>query len=122
MKSLLPLLAALSLSACQTPPQPGLTHVVVFWLKEPGNAAHRAKLIEVTESFRSIPGVQSVHAGPCLPSERPIVDSSFDVAVSLTFASRADLQRYLDHPQHKAATVSTLKPIVKKITVYDFGQ
>jgi hypothetical protein len=122
MKRLLPLLAALRFTACQTTSQPDLTHVVVFWLKEPGNAAHRAKLIEVSESFRSIPGVRNVHAGPCIPSERPIVDSSFDVAVSLTFSSRADLQRYLDHPAHKAATVSTLKPIVKKITVYDFGQ
>jgi hypothetical protein len=121
MKRLLPILAALSITACQTTPQPGLTHVVVFWLKEPGNTKHRAQIIEVSESFRRIPGVLSVHTGPCIPSDRPIVDSSFDVAVSLTFASRADLQRYLDHPAHKAATVSTLKPIVKKITVYDFG-
>lgn len=122
MKRLLPLLAALSFTACQTAPRPGLTHVVVFWLKDHGNAAHRAKLIEVSESFRSIPGVLRVETGPCLPSARPIVDSSFDVAVSLTFASRADLQRYLDHPLHEAATVGTLKPLVRKITVYDFGR
>lgn len=122
MKHLLPIFAAFGLAACQTTPEPGLTHVVVFWLRDPGNAAHRAKLIEVSESFRRIPGVLSVHTGPCIPSDRPIVDSSFDVAVSLTFASRADLQRYLDHPEHKAATVGTLKPIVKKITVYDFGR
>lgn len=119
---LLLLAAALALTACQTAPQPGLTHVVVFWLKDSGNAAHRAKLIEVSESFRMIPGVRSLHAGPCIPSARPIVDSSFDVAVTLTFDSQADLQRYLDHPLHKEATVATLKPIVKKITVYDFGR
>ena len=57
----------------------------------------------------------------CIPSARPIVDSSFDVAVSLTFATQADLQRYIDHPQHKAAAEQVLKPLVRKITVFDFG-
>lgn len=114
--------AAFAFTACQTAPLPRLSHVVVFWLKEPGNTAHRAKLIEVSESFRRIPGVRSVHAGPCIPSARPIVDSTFDVAVTFTFDSQADLQRYLDHPLHREAAVSTLKPIVKRITVYDFGR
>jgi hypothetical protein len=62
-----------------------------------------------------------VSAGPCIPSPRPIVDSSFDVAVTLTFASQADLKRYLEHPIHKAAAGGVLKLIVKKTTVFDFG-
>ena len=122
MKRLLLILFACTLSACTTPRRaPGVTHVVVFWLKDHGNAAHRAKLMEVSESFRKIPGVLSVHAGPCIPSARPIVDNSFDVALTMEFASKAEMQRYLDDPRHKESTVAVLKPLVKKITVYDFG-
>jgi hypothetical protein len=121
MKLLL-LSTALFLTACQTAPKPGVTHTVVFWLKDHGNAAQRAKIIETSESFRKIPGVLSVTAGPCIPSARPIVDSSFDVAVTLTFASQADMQRYVNHPLHKAAADSVLKPLTKKVTVFDYGQ
>jgi hypothetical protein len=113
--------ATLLFSSCQSTPPARINHVVVFWLKDHGNAAQRAKIIETSETFRRIPGVLSVSAGPCIPSARPIVDSSFDVAVTLTFASQADLQHYVEHPLHKAAVGGVLKSIVKKTTVFDFG-
>jgi hypothetical protein len=50
------------------------------------------------------------------------VDSSFDVAVTLTFASQADMKSYVDHPLHKVAADNVLKPLVKKVTVFDYGQ
>ncbi len=121
MKHLLTAAAALLLASCATAPRANITHVVVLWLKNHGNAADRAKVIETSESFRKIPGVLSVSTGPCIPSARPVVGSSFDVAISLTFATQADLQRYLDHPQHKAAAEMVLKPLVRKFTVFDFG-
>ena len=113
-------ISALLLTGCQTTPRGGVTHVVVFWLKDHGNVAQRAKIIETSESFRKIPGVLSVQVGPCLPSQRPIVDSSFDVALTMEFASKAAMQKYLDDPSHKAASDGVLKPLVKKIAVYDF--
>lgn len=123
---LLLLSAALFLTACQTAPTAkpggGVAHTVVFWLKDHGNAAQRAKIIETSESFRKIPGVLSVATGACIPGTRPIVDSSFDVAVTLTFASQADMKAYVDHPLHKAAADGVLKPLVKKVTVFDYGQ
>ncbi len=117
---LLLLFFTLLLTGCQTAPQGGVTHVVVFWLKDHGNAAQRAKISEASESFRKISGVLSVRAGQCLPSPRPVVDSSFDVALTMEFASQADMQSYLDDPRHKAAAENVLKPLVKKFTVYDF--
>ncbi len=119
MKRLL-LILTLLLTGCQTAPRGGVTHVVVFWLKDHGNAAQRAKIIETSESFRKIPGMLSVQAGQCLSSQRPIVDSSFDVALTMEFASKAAMQKYLDDPRHKAASDGVLKPLVKKIAVYDF--
>jgi hypothetical protein len=62
-----------------------VTHVVVAWLKEPGSEGAQQKLIEASRRFEKIPGVVRVTVGRALPSARPVVDSSFDVAVVITF-------------------------------------
>ena len=63
---------------------------------------------------------ESVSVGHSIPSTRPIVDSSFDIGILVTFANSRDMQSYLIHPTHKAATETILKPLVSKIVVYDF--
>ena len=37
-----------------------LQHVVLIWLKDAGNVEQRQKIIEVSKSFRDIPGVLQV--------------------------------------------------------------
>ena len=49
-----------------------------------------------------------------------IVDSTFDVALIVSFADRAAMQGYLTHPVHVELVGKTLKPLVEKIRVYDF--
>ena len=97
-----------------------VTHVVVCWLKDPGNADARDRIIEASRSFSAIPGVLSVRAGPVLPSERSIVDDSFDVAIVLSFEDSQALAHYLKHPQHEKALREVLQPLVRKVTMYDF--
>jgi hypothetical protein len=70
--------------------------------------------------FAEIPGVKRVRAGTVLPSARPIVDSTFDVAVVITFSDRKALSRYLKHPRHKQAVRLHLRPLTRKVVVYDF--
>lgn len=95
-------------------------HVVVCWLKESGNKEDRQKIIEASRGFTSIPGVIDVRAGSVIHSKREIVDSSFDVAIYLSFENKQKLQEYLVHPVHKKAVKDILKPHVRKIVVYDF--
>ena len=95
-------------------------HVVVCWLNEPGNKEARHKIIEASRRFSSIPGVINVRAGRVIQSERKIVDGSFDVAIYLSFENKQKLQDYLAHPIHKNAVKKILKPLVRKIVVYDF--
>lgn len=95
-------------------------HVVVVWLKDPGNPAARSRVIDASQALRSISGVVSLKAGTMIPSKRPIVDSSFDVALSVTFADEQAMQHYLTHPAHVQLVEETLKPLVDKIRVYDF--
>ena len=95
-------------------------HVVVCWLNESGNKEACHKIIEASRGFSSIPGVINVRAGRVIQSERKIVDGSFDVAIYLSFENKQKLQDYLAHPIHKNAVKKILKPLVRKIVVYDF--
>ena len=114
--------ALLCLTGCAATPPPAarVHHVVLCWLKDPGNAEQRQKILAASYAMRQIPGVIDVHGGEPIASDRPIVDASFDVAVTFTFASVEDMRAYLDHPLHKQATQDVLGPLAKKVVIYDF--
>ena len=122
MKPLVPTVLLLCLCSCWpvavVKPTP-VTHVVVCWCKEPGNEAARQRLINASHSFRAIPGVVSVTAGRPIPSTRPVVDSSFDVAVVMQFRDQRALRDYEQHPIHKKAVSDVLRPLTAKILIYD---
>lgn len=106
----------------QTEPEQAIQHVVLCWLKEPGNAGHRAQIMEVSKTFRSIPGVLEVRVGEVIASDRAIVDDSFDVAILVVVPDVRRLQEYLDHPIHQQAKQDVLLPLVDKVVVYDFQE
>jgi hypothetical protein len=97
-----------------------VTHIVVCWLKNPGDADARRQLIDDSKSFTKIPGVVCVSAGNVLPSTRPSVDSTFDVAVVMKFKDEKALASYASHPIHLQAVERTLKPLVAKYVIYDY--
>jgi len=97
-----------------------IQHVVLCWLKESGNAEHRNRIIEVSKTFRKIPGVLEVRVGRVIKSDRAIVDDSFDVGILVTVSDVERLQEYLDHPIHQKAKQDVLLPLVEKVVVYDF--
>ncbi|MFM1905029.1 MAG: hypothetical protein RLZZ440_2929, partial [Planctomycetota bacterium] len=107
------------------PPEPErgrVHHVVVCWLKEPGNPVGRRRIIEASRGFENLPGVVAVSAGEPIESERAIVDDSFDVAVTISFENQAALDTYLADPAHKRATTEVLGPLVERVVVYDFRE
>ena len=96
-----------------------IDHVVIIWLKEPGNTRAQDTIIKASRSLKTIPGVISIRSGRMVPSQRPIVDSSFDVAMIITFIDQAALVAYLVHPTHKALLDEIMLPLVERIRVYD---
>jgi len=93
---------------------------VLCWLKQPANDADRNQIVEISRSLQKIPGVLDVRVGKAIPSDRKIVDDSFDVGIYFSFESVADMERYLKHPQHISAVKNVLAPLTSKIVVYDF--
>jgi hypothetical protein len=97
-----------------------VNHVVFCWLKDSGNNVHRAQIIETSMQFKNIPGVLEVRAGEVIKSDRSIVESTYDVAIFLSFKNKEDLASYIQHKDHQLAVKTVLKPLVSKILVYDF--
>jgi hypothetical protein len=125
LRSLCLALIALSLASCakvlNAPMyQTGtVSHVVVCYLKNHGNAADRQKIVDASRELRTISGVYDVEVGTVLPSDRPIVVSDFDVAIIATFRDQAAMHAYLKDPTHLKAVKEVLEPLVAKTVVYD---
>lgn len=124
MKKLM-MIFLIAMAGCSTLREPHgdrVHHVVVCWLKDSGNAAERSQIMEASRLFREIPGVVDVRVGEVLPSDRDIVDDSFDVAITVSFANAHSLAEYLVHPIHQKARDEVLLPVVSRIVVYDFKE
>jgi len=119
------LTALIAVSSCTSCPFAGkqagqVDHCVFVWLRKPGNAADRAKLVGAARMFaREIPEVKKLTVGQMLPSQRPIVDSTFDVGFVIRFADKAAMDRYEQHPSHRKVVKDLLQPMARKIQVYD---
>lgn len=122
MKPFAAVLAAASLSSCATiapPAKPGsVDHLVLVWLKRPGNAQDRQALMEIGRDLRAIPGLRFLDSGTALPSERPTVDDSFDIGYVMRFDSPAALEDYAVHPVHLKAKDELVR-LSSRILVYD---
>ncbi|MEI9897713.1 MAG: Dabb family protein [Chthoniobacter sp.] len=98
-----------------------LTHVGLVWLKNPGNAAERQRLIDALHRFaREIPEVRSLSVGQPHPSTSKLVDSTFDVCFTMQFDDQAALDRYSKTPVHQKAAQELFLPLSQKILFYDF--
>ena len=96
-------------------------HVGLVWLKEPGNAEHRQKIIEAAHSFaREIPEVQFISVGQSPPSISSFVDGSFDICFVMRLEDKTALDRYGAHPVHQKAAQEVFLPLSQRILFYDF--
>ena len=97
-----------------------VTHVVAFWLNDSGNARDRDELIAACRALGEIPGVKEVRVGEVLPSTRPVVDSTYDVGLVITFEDARAMQDYGPHPIHQKL-VQGMGPRIRKFVIYDFA-
>lgn len=112
-------LIGMSNPACAESDKP-VSHVALIWLKQPGNTQARQRFVEASKQLNDLPGIISRHVGVVLPSDRIIVDDTFDVAITVTLKNQQALDAYMQHPRHKKIVETQLKPLVNRIVAYDF--
>ena len=96
------------------------SHVVIFWT-DPANPKAADELVAGAKQYlEPIPGVLSFHIGRMVPSHRPVVDQSYQVALNLIFDSKQAQDEYQLHPLHVEFVEKVFKPACTKVVVYDF--
>ena len=96
------------------------SHVVIFWT-DPQNPTAADELIEgANQLLKPIPGALHFHIGKMVPSHRPIVDQSYQVALNLVFPDKKTQDDYQVHPLHIRFVEEVFKRVCKKVVVYDF--
>src|SRR5436305_15188301 len=96
------------------------SHVVIFWT-DPANPAAADELIAAANKYlKPIPGALHFHIGKMVPSHRPVVDQSYQVALNIIFADKKAQDDYQVHHSHIEFIEGVLKRVRKKTVVYDF--
>ena len=96
------------------------SHIVVFWTDPAIPGAADELLAGANQLLKDIPGVLQFHAGKMVPSHRPVVEQSYQVALNLIFPNKKAQDDYQVHPQHVEFVEKYVKRLVKKVVVYDF--
>ena len=97
-----------------------VVHTVFFWLKDGSGANSRQQLTnDCLAMLGKIPGVRHIWAGPPAPTpKREVIDSSYDVGLTVVFDDMAGHDVYQEHPLHKEF-LARHKPTWKRLQVYD---
>ncbi|PYK75837.1 MAG: hypothetical protein DME42_01555 [Verrucomicrobia bacterium] len=98
-----------------------VTHVMLFWLKRPGNVDDRNVLVRGLRTLRRVRGVNDVRVGRPLPGDRPGLEQSFDLGVVVIFRDREALEKFERDPRRRGALDAMLQPLVRRYTVYNFA-
>lgn len=98
-----------------------LSHVVIFWTRPEIPNAADALIAGAEKYLRPIPLAQSLHVGRMVPSHRDVVDQSYQVAIHLLFADKADEEAYQVHPLHIDFVEKVFKPNCQRATIFDFA-
>lgn len=96
-----------------------LVHHVFFWLKDPGNEAHKKLLVKGLNELLKVETIKMSHIGfPAGTENRDVVDHSYSVSYMVLFDSLADQAAYQQHPLH-LKFVENYSHLWEKVVVYD---
>jgi len=94
-------------------------HLVFFYLRKDLTPAERTLFETKLRGLDKIKSISSCYIGHAVPSDRPIVDSSYDFAEMFIFKSKAEHDAYQVDPIH-VDFVQSCKPFWSSVKIYDF--
>lgn len=115
------LLAAVLAGGCQgsgTTAAPLISHVILFDLREPTDAAELRS--DCDTYLADIKSVETYVCGAHFESGRPMVSSDYDVGVIVGFATPEDYTAYLRDPLH-LRLVEKWQSRLEQMRVYDIA-
>ncbi len=95
-----------------------LVHSVYFWLKEGLSDEERASFRRGVESLNGIEEVKAMYVGTPAPTDRPVVDRSYSVALTVVLDDMNAHDAYQVHPLHKEF-LDQFAAYWDKVVIYD---
>lgn len=95
-----------------------LVHSVFFWLKPDLDAAAVAAFREGVESLRGVPCVEAVYVGTPSSTDRPVIDRSYSVALTVLLKGIMEHDAYQVDPIHRAF-VDRFSSYWERVVIYD---
>ncbi len=96
-----------------------LIHSVFFWLKTELSAEQRASFVEGLESLGGIEALSGFYVGkPAATAKRPMIDDSYDYAITCLLPDVAAHDAYQVHALHQAFLVNHREKW-SRVQIYD---
>lgn len=97
-----------------------VVHTVYFWLNENAPAGERQRLAESCLTLLGkVPSVRHIWAGPpAATPKRDVIDSSYDVGLTVILDDLPAHDVYQEHPLHKEF-IARHKAHWKRVQIYD---
>src|SRR5262245_55058241 len=93
-------------------------YVFVKLKAEHATDAMRAQIRARSRELANVPGVRGVVVGT--PADAGALHA-WDLSLTVRFDTLADVERYLDHPEHEKYYEGFLEPMVQVIKAWNFG-
>jgi hypothetical protein len=116
--ALLPLASNLEMESKPKKMKNLFMHQVYFWLKNPGNEADKAKLVEGLNKLAAVKNIKNYHIGEPAGSSRDVVDGSYAISWLAVFKDKANQDAYQVDPIH-LKFVEEYSHLWSKVIVYD---
>lgn len=106
------------LPVTETAPKEMFVHHVLFYLKNAGSEADKAKLLEGLTKLAKCPTIKLVHIGTPAATTRAVIERAYTYSWLCFFDSPEDEESYQKHPIHDdfRTNYSTLW---EKVVIYD---
>ena len=96
-----------------------LVHTVIFWLKNNLSNEERNTFFKEVATLGTIPSVEDFHLGtPAQTPKRPVIDDSYDCAVTVVLQDLAAQDQYQIDPIHQEF-IDTCSSFWERVVIYD---
>ena len=95
-----------------------LVHTVYFWLKAELDAARRDAFLKGVESLARIESAEAVYIGTPADTDRPVIDKSYDIGLTVVLKDMAAHDAYQVDPIHRSF-VDEFSGDWDRVVIYD---
>lgn len=95
-----------------------LVHSVFFWLVEGATAQDHKMFENELATLKNIGSAEAVYVGTVAVTDRPVIDRSYDYALTVIFKDIEAHDRYQEDPIHKDF-LKNCSSLFGKVLIYD---